>query len=202
VDSKYDFKALCRAVASSVLMRASSVGGNDAESKRDFATFPVRRMDAEVLQDAIRDISSTSFDYSSVIPEPFTYIPANNRTVTLADGSINSQFLILFGRPARDSGFLTERNNEITSKQMLFLYNSGDLYRRVSSIVKLSSMKKLKTEQQIEHAYWMFYSRSLMGAEKKQIQEALLKADAKNRYRIYQDVGWQLLNSKEFVYIH
>jgi hypothetical protein len=202
VDSKYDFKALCRVVASSVLMRASSVGGNDAESKQAFAVFPVRRMDAEVLQDAIRDISNTSFDYSSVIPEPFTYIPENNRTVTLADGSINSQFLILFGRPARDTGFLTERNNEITSKQMLFLYNSGDLYRRVSSIVKLSAMKKLKTEHQIEHAYWMFYSRPLMGAEKKQIQEATLKADAKNRYRIYQDVGWQLLNSKEFIYIH
>jgi len=202
VASKYDFKALCRTVASSILMRASSVGGNDAESKRAYATYPVRRMDAEVLEDAIRDLSGTSFDYSSVIPEPFTYIPAKNRTVTLADGSINSQFLILFGRPARDTGLLTERNNIISPKQMLFLYNSGDLYRRISSISRLGSMKKLKAEQQVELAYWMFFSRPVMAAEKKRIQEASLKVEGKNRWRVYQDVSWQLMNSKEFLYIH
>jgi hypothetical protein len=202
VASKYDFKALCRTIASSALMRASSVGGNDAESKRVFATYPVRRMDAEVLEDAIRDVSGTSFDYSSVIPEPFTYIPSKNRTVTLADGSINSQFLILFGRPARDTGLLTERNNTISAKQMLFLYNSGDLYRRVSTIVKLGSMKRLNAEQQVERAYWLFYSRPVLATEKKRILEVSLKVEGKNRWRIYQDVGWQLLNSKEFLYIH
>ncbi len=202
VASKYDFKALCRAVASSILMRASSVGGNEESSKRAYATYPVRRMDAEVMEDAIRDISHTTFDYSSVIPEPFTYIPAKNRTVTLADGSINSQFLILFGRPARDTGLLTERNNTINAKQMLFLYNSGDLYRRVSAIGRLSSLKKLKPEQQVERAYWMFYSRPMMASERKRIQDGMMKVDAKNRWRAYQDVGWQLLNSKEFVYIH
>jgi hypothetical protein len=63
-------------------------------------------------------------------------------------------------------------------------------------------MKKMKTENQMEHAYWMFYSRPAMDAEKKRTQEASLTVDAKNRYRIYQDVGWQLLNSKEFIYIH
>jgi hypothetical protein len=63
-------------------------------------------------------------------------------------------------------------------------------------------MKKLKVEQQIERAYWMFYSRPVMAAEKNRIQDASLTVDSKNRWRVYQDVGWKLLNSKEFLYIH
>jgi DNA polymerase IIIc chi subunit len=63
-------------------------------------------------------------------------------------------------------------------------------------------MKNLKPDQQVERAYWMFYSRPMMASERKRIQDGMLKTDAKNRWRAYQDVGWQLLNSKEFVYIH
>ena len=202
VASSYDLKRLCREVALSILMRASSVGGNDSESKRAYAMYPVRRMDAEVLEDAIRDISGTSFDYSSVIPEPFTYIPSQNRTVTLADGSINSQFLILFGRPARDTGLLTERNNTISAKQMLFLYNSGDLYKRIASVGRHKASKNAKTDQQVEQAYWLFYSRPLMDAEKRRLQENISKTSSEGRWRAYQDIGWQLMNSKEFLYIH
>jgi DNA polymerase IIIc chi subunit len=54
----------------------------------------------------------------------------------------------------------------------------------------------------VERAYWMFYSRPMMASERKRIQDGMLKTDAKNRWRAYQDVGWQLMNSKEFVYIH
>lgn len=202
VASKYDFKLLCRSVASTVLMRASSVGGRDASSQKAYAAYPVRRMDAEVLEDAIRDVTGTTFDYSSVIPEPFTYIPAKNRTVTLADGSINSQFLILFGRPPRDTGLLTERNNTISSKQLLTLYNSGDLFKRVSQTGKRDAAKKLKSDDQINRAYWMYYSRPMTEAEKKQFQKMAAGVDAKDRFRIHQDIGWMLLNSKEFLYIH
>ncbi len=38
-------------------------------------SYPLRRLDAEVLIDAINQITGTSDLYTSPIPEPFTYIP-------------------------------------------------------------------------------------------------------------------------------
>ena len=40
----------------------------------------------------------------SAIPEPFTFIPEDQRSIALPDGSITSPFLDLFGRPPRDTG--------------------------------------------------------------------------------------------------
>ena len=101
VRSGYDFRKLCRTIVSSAAYRAAS-GSEAAEAH--FAAYPIRRIDAEVLDDALRQLSGVPSTYSSVIPEPFTFLPENARTVTIADGSISSSFLILFGRPARDSG--------------------------------------------------------------------------------------------------
>ena len=53
-----------------------------------------------------------------------------NRTITLADGSITSPFLEMFGRPARDTGLESERNNHATDAQRLFLPNSSLIQER------------------------------------------------------------------------
>ena len=45
------------------------------------------------------------------------FIPKSLPSITLADGSITSQFLEMFGRPARDTGLESERNNEPTDAQ-------------------------------------------------------------------------------------
>ena len=69
--------------------------------------------DAEVLIDAICQITGTTETYSSMIPEPFTFLPETQRAIALPDGSITSPFLEMFGRPARDTGLTDERNNRM-----------------------------------------------------------------------------------------
>lgn len=44
--------------------------GDYEKARRAFAVYPIRRLDAEVLQDAIRDLTTATFEYSSVIPKP------------------------------------------------------------------------------------------------------------------------------------
>jgi len=132
VASKYNVKKLIRTVCLSAAYRSAGTGSAAAE--KQFAAYPIRRLDAEVIDDAIRDISATESDFSSVIPEPFTFLPGQMRAINVADGSISSSFLILFGRPARDVGTFEERNNAITGKQRLQLYNSGNIYSRMGSI--------------------------------------------------------------------
>ena len=202
VKSGYDFRKLCRLIANSAAYRAAPFAG-DEKAERYFASYPVRRFDAEVLDDAIRDLTGQPSRYSSVIPEPFTFLPAEARTITLADGSISSSFLILFGRPARDSGVLSERNNKATSKQRLWLFNSGELARKLSRIQRRDELKKLPFRHKIVELYWFFYSRPPTVRERQiLLQEYNQLPNGPRKWRFIQDLCWILLNSKEFMYQH
>ena len=65
-----------------------------------------------MLIDAVNKITGTSDLYTSPIPEPFTYIPRDMPAIAVADGSITSPFLALFGRSARATGMANERVNK------------------------------------------------------------------------------------------
>ena len=70
--------------------------------------------------------------YSSATPEPYTFIPRENRTIALADGSITSPFLATFGRASRDTGLVSERNSLPSDTQRLYLLNSGDIRNKIN----------------------------------------------------------------------
>ncbi|HSU55200.1 MAG TPA: DUF1553 domain-containing protein, partial [Candidatus Dormibacteraeota bacterium] len=125
VEAKYDLKGFCRLILNSQTYQLSSVRTTDSpQAEANFAFYPVRRLEAEVLIDAVDDITGSTEKYSSPIPEPFTFIPENQRSIALADGSISSAFLELFGRPPRDTGLAFERNNRPSAAQELHLLNS------------------------------------------------------------------------------
>ncbi len=197
-----DYRKLCREIVLSAAYRAAPFAGDEA-AERNFASFPVRRLDAEVLDDAIRDLSGAPGSYSSVIPEPFTFLPPGMRATAIADGSITSSFLILFGRPARDSGRFSERNNDITAKQRLWLFNSGELYRRLGRIPAREELRKLPLPRKVEELYWLFYSRPPSQEEARAVRQAFDRLPkGKEQWRFPQDLCWVLLNSKEFLYQH
>ncbi|KKK53098.1 hypothetical protein LCGC14_3098210, partial [marine sediment metagenome] len=53
--------------------------GRNPEAEALFAHYRVRRLDAEVLVDALSWIAGDGEGYSSAIPEPFTFIPEHQR---------------------------------------------------------------------------------------------------------------------------
>lgn len=196
--SGYDLQSLCRTIGNSSAYRLSSFYEGDSEKALAcHAVYPLRRLGAEVLDDTIRSITRTPAKFSSVIPEPFTFIPGNMRTIALADGSINDSFLLLFGRPPRDSGLPEERNNEITVKQRLFLYNSGDLFRRLAKM----PIPGRDPKDRIANLYWIFYSRPPTEDELTTAMTAF-KAKGKQNKQFLADLAWILLNSKEFIHQH
>jgi hypothetical protein len=132
IQSKYDLRRLFRAILNSNTYQASSLpASDDPEAAALFAYYPVRRLEAEVLIDAIGQVTGTTERYSSNIPEPFSYIPESHRSVGLADASITSSFLELFGRSARDTGLESERNNNFTTAQRLYLLNSAHIRKKI-----------------------------------------------------------------------
>lgn len=154
--------------------------------------FPARRLDAEVLDDAICSLTGAVRDFNSIAPEPYSFLPPTRKAVLIEDGSISSAFLLLFGRPARDSGLLDERNNTITAKQRLYLYNSSKLWRDLGAMVARPSFKGLSHKDQIEDLYMRFLSRP-------PVKDELFYLDQKNSINA-RDVAWYILNSREFLY--
>ena len=154
--------------------------------------FPARRLDAEVIDDAICDLTGATRSFTSIAPEPFTFLPKARRSVLVEDGSITSPFLLIFGRPARDTGELKERDNTITAKQRLHLYNSGKLLGDLGRMVGTDAFRKLSRREKVEDLYLRFLARCPTAAEADLLSR---------RYKVSpRDIAWLLLNSREFLY--
>jgi len=154
--------------------------------------FPARRLDAEVLDDALCSLTGSVRNFQSIAPEPYSFIPPARKSVLVEDGSIFSAFLILFGRPSRDTGMMEERNNQITAKQRLYLYNSSKLWRDLGEMTAKEDFKKLSHKDQVTDLYMRFLSRP-------PVKDELFFFDEKNKITA-RDVAWHLLNSREFLY--
>ena len=154
--------------------------------------FPARRLDAEVLDDALCSLTGSHRSFQSIAPEPFSFLPPARKSILVEDGSISSAFLLLFGRPARDSGLLEERDNRITAKQRLYLYNSSKLWKDLGEMVKEPDFAALSHTDQIKNLYMRFLSRP-------PVKDELFYLDQKNKINA-RDVAWHLLNSREFLY--
>ena len=174
VASHYDLKSLYRLILNSETYQLSSLPRyNTPEAEANFASYPLRRLDAEVLIDAINKIAGSSDLYTSPIPEPFTYIPKGMPAVAIADGSISSPFLALFGRSARATGMVNERNNKPTPAQWLYLLNSTEVQRKLEQGPNLQALLSSgrKPADMAEALYLTILSRFPTTAELKTIEE-------------------------------
>ncbi len=162
VAGNYDLKHLYRIILNSQTYQFASVPQFDRpEAEANFATYKVRRLEAEVLIDAINKVTGSSDLYTSPIPEPFTYIPKGMPAVSIADGSITSPFLALFGRSARATGMENERNNKPTPAQWLYLLNSTEIQRKLEQGPRLQAVlgSGLKPPRLTEELYLAILSR-------------------------------------------
>jgi len=205
VASGYDLRRLVRQIALSSTYQLSCVPRSHApDAEAQFAFYPLRRLDAEVLIDAINQITGTTESYSSAIPEPFTFIPERSRSIALADGSITSAFLEVFGRPARDTGMFAERSNRATAAQRLHLLNSSHIRNKIERGPALFAItRSARSDREATEAlYLTILSRFPTDQERAAVGEHLTKAGRLGRGSALNDVAWALLNSSEFLYRH
>ena len=201
----YDLRHIYRLILNSRTYQQSSIPRSDHPAVGAlFACYPVRRLDAEVLADAFGRICGFRENYISMIPEPFTFIPAERRSITLADGSITSPFLDLFGRPSRDTGLESERNNNPSDAQRLFLLNSSGFQQGLSKSPWLRRLVKASMKNNrrlIRILYLTILSRDPTAAELAAV-EAGFTGKTENKQEAAVDLAWALINTKEFQYRH
>ena len=145
----------------------------------------------------------TTEEYSSPIPEPFTFIPEGQRAIALPDGSISSSFLEAFGRPSRDTGYESERNNTITASQRLHLLNSSHVQQKIeqSRMIQYQTGSKKTPEQIVSALYLGILSRYPSPQELERLQAAMPARKGAGREAAV-DLAWALINSAEFLYRH
>ena len=203
IDNNYDLKHLFKLLLTSKTYQLSSMPRyQHPEAEANFASYPLRRLDAEVLIDAINQVTGTTDLYTSAIPEPFTYIPKDQSAISIADGSITSPFLALFGRSARATGMQSERDNEPVSSQWLHLLNSSHIQQKLERGPKLRAIfgSGRKPAEIADELYLTFLSRRPTQEELKVVADYVQANKVKSIGAL--DITWGLLNSTEFLYRH
>lgn len=204
VASQYDLKHIYRLILNSQTYQLSSIpNGNHPKGETLFAHYEIRRMEAEVLIDALNQITGSTEKYSSAIPEPFTFMPENQRAIALPDGSITSPFLELFGKSPRDTGMYSERNNRTTAAQRLHILNSSQIQRKLeqSRNLQLLAQTSRKPREVAISLYLTILSRYPTPAELNVATNHINTPPGKRRENA-QDLTWALINSAEFLHRH
>lgn len=211
IDNKYDLKAVYRLIMNSHIYQQSSIARNDfTESEKYFAVFPVRRHDAEILQDSFIKIFGIQVTYKSEVPEPFTYIPAQIRTVMVYDSGISNEFLETFARSSRDSGLVADRVNRTSQSQQLYFLNSTDmnnwtrrLIDQIQDYLPKGGDESVSDKQEgLLNVIWMtLLSRPPSSAEAMTIRQVFGANRTWTREDTH-DIIWAVVNTKEFLCQH
>jgi hypothetical protein len=204
IASRFDLRQIHKLILTSTTYQLSAIPRADtAEAEANFAHAILRPLDAEVLIDAINQVTGGTEEYSSAIPEPYTFIPPDQRSIALADGSITSAFLETFGRSPRDSGLVAERNARPSAAQRLYLLNSADIQRKLQQGGRLAALMQGQRDprEMINTLFLAILSRYPSEDELRAIGAYLQRAGT-NRRGAGLDVAWALLNTAEFRYRH
>jgi hypothetical protein len=195
-DYNYDVRKLVKDVVSSAAyQRSSKPNASNGGDKLNFARAQVRRVRAEVLLDAISQITET--------PNKFQGLPIGARAVQIADGAVSNYFLTTFGRAKRESVASSEVKTDPNLSQALHLMNGdaiNDRIRRGRVVERLIADGK-SNDVIVTDLFMRVFGRHPLAAEKDAVLKALA-SDPASRQAVLEDAFWALLNSKEFVFTH
>ena len=110
----------------------------------------------------------------------------------------------MFGRPARDTGLDSERNNQPTDAQRLYLLNATEVQRKIERSPRLRELldaARGNRGELIRSIYLTLLSRYPTPSETA-AAEKYFKTGGVGPEAGRDDLAWALINSKEFLYRH
>ena len=208
VESKYDLKELMRAILrSEAYQRDSTPLAENKPDERFYSRYYVKRLQAEVLLDAIAQATAVPTDFKAATPDsrnPGKPIPGIKRAIQLPDGYVDSYFLAAFGKPDRLITCECERSNEPSMTQVLHLYNGDTVNKKLASPGSAAEKAAAKADnaQIVENLYLASLSRPPTDDEKQKLAAELSAAKPEERRQAIEDLYWSVLTSREFLFNH
>jgi hypothetical protein len=199
VRSGYDVKGLIRTIMrSEAYQRSSRPARGSPADDRYYSTYLPRRLPAEVLLDAIAQVTG--------VPSEFPGYPRGTRALQLPDSEVASNFLSAFGRPQRAQTCSCERQEEPSVAQALHLSNGETINERVRHPEsRVTSWAKLEAPGEIlDRVYLAALSRRPAPAERARVLAALgsVGRDPAARREAVEDLVAALLTTREFLFNH
>ncbi len=207
----YDLKSLMRLILlSETYARSSTPLPENSDDRRWFARAYPKRLMAEVLSDAIADVTGLHDRYAEIVradgsTEKVTVYDADTRALELHDSTVKNAFLDTFGRNAREITCECERSSQPSLVQVLHLSNGTTLNDKLAA--KAGRITQLLAtdpapEQLVDDAWVRVLSRLPTDAERKPFEEMLASAAPEEKRAIVEDMYWSLLTSREFLFRH
>lgn len=194
-------KRLVRTLVNSRTYQLSAIPNEfNKTDKQNFTRFYPRRLGAEVLLDALSQVTDS--------PSSFAGMPTDThgprRALMLPDENHGSYFLEVFGKPARTSSCECERTNDANLAQALHLLNSDEVQQKLARAGaradKLAQDKTRDDAAKVTELFLWCYGRAPTEQQLKTSLEHIKKLDA-NHKQAYENLLWALVNTKEFLFV-
>ncbi|MFO0919001.1 MAG: DUF1553 domain-containing protein [Planctomycetaceae bacterium] len=154
-----------------------------------------RLLAAEQLLDAICAVTN--------VPEQYPGMPLGTRATELADPPTDNYFLKVFGQPQREMACQCERSNESNLSQALQMINGPVVHNKLrADNGRIAQMIAAgKSDDEIISTLYLAGLSRLPVAEELAASKQHIAGQADRRMAL-EDVGWAILNSKEFLFQH
>jgi hypothetical protein len=199
VAHKYSLKHLIAILCKSRTYQLSSVPNEfNKHDKQNYARYYPRRMSAEVLLDAVGQVTDS--------PTAFGGLPqdahAPHRAIMLPDESFASYFLDVFGRPQRISACECERVSEANLAQALHLLNSDEIQGKLArggGRAEVMAKDPRPEADKVDELFLWAFARKPTDPQRQAALSHIAKY-ATNKKVAYENILWALLNTKEFIF--
>ena len=211
IEHHYDLKQLMRLILlSETYARSSMPLPENRDDRRWFARAYPKRLMAEVLSDAIADVTGVRERYTETLladgsTQKLEGYDDDTRALELGDSSVKNYFLDTFGRNAREITCECERSSQPSLVQVLHLSNgstlNGKLAGKEGRVTQIMATDPAPATL-VEDAWILALSRKPTDAERKPFEDMLSKAAPEEKRQIVEDMYWSLLTSREFLFRH
>lgn len=207
----FDLKALMRVILQSATYQRSSdpLPANE-EDQRFYARYHPRRLMAEVLLDAVSQVTDVPTEFTQIAYpgadfQKTDFYPEGTRALELYDSAVKSYFLKTFGRNEREITCECERSNEPSMVQVLHLTNGETMLEKLTAedgrVARLVN-SNLPDYRVVEEVYLSALARYPTDEEMRALLAVLQKTPADERRIAVEDLFWSVLSSREFLFQH
>ncbi len=199
VANKYSLKALIRTICKSQTYQLSSAPNEfNTSDKQSYARYYPKRLTAEVVFDAVCQVTQSPSDFSGLPKDK----NAPSRAIMLPDESFASYFLDVLGRPQRISACECERVNEASLAMTLHLLNSQEVQDKIGRAAGRAdrlSRDPRPDAVKLDELFLLAVGKAPSPEQRTLALEHLAKHE-KAKKVAYENILWALLNSKAFLF--